>query len=874
MVIAELLAHNFRRLRSVWEGLKALLRPAVLLWPWLLSSVAYAAFLQSSQGRALTWQMPVDVWRDWRTIAAVALAFAATLCACLLTSLVVLSWQKPVTPAPKPNAEPILAAIDRRLLGLLHIGWAFALSSAPMLMLSGSTGSGWPVLIAAALGLLVIAVLRRWILRGAWQSASTWSMVLRRLHGIRMRLAVGVGLLATAPLLVGAGQLVRAPDEFNGLGPVFIALLGLSALSSLFATLFIAFPYCTPYPRLVALLPTGLVVANVVFQPLADPVNPLLKGESACARALYDVEAKTPVHCYRTDRSLGHGLKDEAQRVVQAARGPEDVPALYFVNAEGGGIRAAYWTAMGLVHLEEAIPDFKDHIAVMSGVSGGSLGLATWLAAVEATERLEDRRRLIDRFLGSDLLSPAIAGLLFLDSPRLIFGPLWRTERRDDIFEAAVTLRWRKAVAEVLGMKDNEGADFFVRPLVNLCFRRMEHPPTIYFNATEVLWGAYAPLGNTNFGLPAGDRLFLGGLLRQSDILVGNVVRSVVLSARFPLLAPTADIGVSLENVNDYLHFNRSPQTRELRIKFNEGKLPEGLPVIPGSARLGVLVDGGYFDNSGLSMTRYALDTLSARPPPPRRWLPAGTIQPERDSAHHAGATLAAADAVATHVILFSNDPAGACIDPQGWESTSSAALLETASLAGFTPVCRSQIEELEELFRPRWLSWLSSPIETILAVRTGHAAHESKAMAAHLMARPRPSILVKYDLAGELSQQLCEDRKDLPSSHCLGAAGRPPSNWEEVDSPDLLKALPDSLREQARGCKGLLQSTPLPLGWSLHAGDRSLMRCLSANAALDARLHLETARSAYLSMGKPESTAIPRPSPPSSPQRTLPSPR
>jgi len=58
----------------------------------------------------------------------------------------------------------------------------------------------------------------------------------------------------------------------------------------------------------------------------------------------------------------------------------------YFVSAEGGGIRAAAWTALVLARLDRELGDhvFGDCLVGASGVSGGSLGLAAFVAGRQA----------------------------------------------------------------------------------------------------------------------------------------------------------------------------------------------------------------------------------------------------------------------------------------------------------------------------------------------------------------------------------------------------------------------------------------------------------------------------------------------------------
>ena len=53
---------------------------------------------------------------------------------------------------------------------------------------------------------------------------------------------------------------------------------------------------------------------------------------------------------------------------------------LYIVATEGGGIRAAYWTAAVLGEIQDKNPNFAAHLFAISGVSGGSLGAAVFEA--------------------------------------------------------------------------------------------------------------------------------------------------------------------------------------------------------------------------------------------------------------------------------------------------------------------------------------------------------------------------------------------------------------------------------------------------------------------------------------------------------------
>ncbi len=106
------------------------------------------------------------------------------------------------------------------------------------------------------------------------------------------------------------------------------------------------------------------------------------------------------------------------------------------VATAGGGIRAAYWTATVLEHLEEDFEieggSVRPYLFAISGVSGGSVGATAFEAAL--TQRDENRCTpdkpgdtagksgdkacpLATDFLKEDFLAPALASLVFQDAP-------------------------------------------------------------------------------------------------------------------------------------------------------------------------------------------------------------------------------------------------------------------------------------------------------------------------------------------------------------------------------------------------------------------------------------------------------------------------
>ncbi|MDR3403996.1 MAG: hypothetical protein P4L99_15980 [Chthoniobacter sp.] len=102
------------------------------------------------------------------------------------------------------------------------------------------------------------------------------------------------------------------------------------------------------------------------------------------------------------------------------------VQPIFIVATEGGGIRAAYWTALVLSSVQEPKgaakdglsaqpqPDFASQLFAISGISGGSVGAAVFDALLaDGRGQLRVRSKAI---LGQDGLAPLIGGLLFPDA--------------------------------------------------------------------------------------------------------------------------------------------------------------------------------------------------------------------------------------------------------------------------------------------------------------------------------------------------------------------------------------------------------------------------------------------------------------------------
>ncbi|MBK9410958.1 MAG: hypothetical protein IPN47_23500 [Gemmatimonadetes bacterium] len=102
-----------------------------------------------------------------------------------------------------------------------------------------------------------------------------------------------------------------------------------------------------------------------------------------------------------------------SQRSECTAGAPGEIP-MVLVAAPGGGIRAAYWTAAVLDSLFGGSTDecTLRRLFAISGVSGGSVGAATWLVA-RAAER--SGTAAVERLAGDRALASTAAGLLLRD---------------------------------------------------------------------------------------------------------------------------------------------------------------------------------------------------------------------------------------------------------------------------------------------------------------------------------------------------------------------------------------------------------------------------------------------------------------------------
>ena len=222
-------------------------------------------------------------------------------------------------------------------------------------------------------------------------------------------------------------------------------------------------------PGTVVLLATGLaIVVGSLLAHLADETRLPLLGGLLLAMAIFslwndnheirliapppDRPAPTPptLDAYLEARLMPR-IRAREQACAEVAGCDPRVPFVV-VAAEGGGVRAAAWTALVLTQIDDALArtpqaePFAEQLVAISGVSGGTLGGALYLTSLrDGRDALWSRQR---RFFETDLLTPMLGNMLFVDTPqRLLPYPVGRGRipDRGQTFEHAIELAWGRA---------------------------------------------------------------------------------------------------------------------------------------------------------------------------------------------------------------------------------------------------------------------------------------------------------------------------------------------------------------------------------------------------------------------------------------------
>ncbi len=251
---------------------------------------------------------------------------------------------------------------------------------------------------------------------------------------------------------------------------------------------------------------------------------------------------------------------------------------LILIASEGGGTRALNWTAETLIRLDSIIPGFSRHVYALSGVSGGGVGAVFYSAFLRDAARsgLNEVERIdqFERFrqvIRDDYLSAVSAALLFPESvQRVLPFPIAGLERAKWLEDS-----WANSYQDNLGLGTLDSS-----------LTQLYQTPTGY-----------------DYSLPS---LLLNGTLAESGQKI--ITSNLKLNPRyFKDVISTLDIvGTDIPLKTAASLCSRFP------VVTNGGLIRKDTIGRNGRQQTysGHVVDGGYFDNSGIETCIQLLNNL------------------------------------------------------------------------------------------------------------------------------------------------------------------------------------------------------------------------------------------------------------------------
>ncbi|MEM7241523.1 MAG: SoxR reducing system RseC family protein [Pseudomonadota bacterium] len=254
---------------------------------------------------------------------------------------------------------------------------------------------------------------------------------------------------------------------------------------------------------------------------------------------------------------------------------------VYFVTAEGGGIYAAEHAAKTLSRIQDMCPSFAQHVFAMSGVSGGSLGIALFSSLMkqkssesgpnrcrETTREVGPTENQTRKYFENDFFTPLLSATLFPEVYQLfLFWPVNEWDRTI-VMERSFEKSW-----STLNVASNNPFSMDVLGI----WSADKTSPALILNTTEVESGESRPISPFSYSTHS----FLSdGLLTHDDVHRYSLRLStaVGISARFPWMSSPGRL---------------NPE------------LPDNVIFRPTH-----FVDGGYFENSGTHEIGKLIDDL------------------------------------------------------------------------------------------------------------------------------------------------------------------------------------------------------------------------------------------------------------------------
>ncbi len=224
---------------------------------------------------------------------------------------------------------------------------------------------------------------------------------------------------------------------------------------------------------------------------------------------------------------------------------------LVLVAAAGGASRAAYWSSASMARLQELGEqqgvNFADSVFAISGTSGGALGAATFVAAVDARRQAADTAactpwKLVRDFTGQDHLATPVGALLYPDMAQRLLPVALAGADRSLALERVWTRDWPQSLARQCPLRDTAHPNPWGEAMTSLHARatEVEWLPLLALNTAALERGQR--VYQSDFVLPGGDGLDLLDPSLGLEVQRLTLAQAVHNSARFPFISPAAAV--------------------------------------------------------------------------------------------------------------------------------------------------------------------------------------------------------------------------------------------------------------------------------------------------------------------------------------------
>ncbi|MDR7271646.1 hypothetical protein J2X20_004314 [Pelomonas saccharophila] len=224
---------------------------------------------------------------------------------------------------------------------------------------------------------------------------------------------------------------------------------------------------------------------------------------------------------------------------------------LVLVAVAGGASRAAYWGSASMARLqdlgEQQGVNFADSVFAISGTSGGALGAASFVAAVDARRQAMDAAnctpwKLVRDFTGRDHLATPVGDMLYPDLVQRFLPVAIAGVDRSLGLEKVWAHDWPKSLATQCPLRPTAHPNPWSAPMTALHARSTdaEWLPLLALNTTALSRGQR--VYQSDFLLPSGDGIDLLDPSIGLDVDRMTLAQAVHNSARFPYISPAGAV--------------------------------------------------------------------------------------------------------------------------------------------------------------------------------------------------------------------------------------------------------------------------------------------------------------------------------------------